>query len=117
MIESLTLENYRGFRRFELHDLGRVNLLVGTNNAGKTSVLEAISLLMAQWRSAAVSGQHSIASRRNVSEDEEPRSRGICTLRCSDNYFHGYTDVNRGKSTLRLSVRWEQSLSDCVAGG
>lgn len=45
MIRSLTIENYRGFRKFELHDLGRVNLIVGTNNAGKTSVLEAIHIL------------------------------------------------------------------------
>lgn len=45
MIKSLTLENYRGFRHFQLHDLGRVNLIVGTNNAGKTSVLEALYIL------------------------------------------------------------------------
>ncbi len=45
MIRSLTLDNYRGFRRFELHDLGRVNLIVGTNNAGKSSVLEAVHIL------------------------------------------------------------------------
>jgi energy-coupling factor transporter ATP-binding protein EcfA2 len=45
MIRSVTLDNYRGFRQFELHDLGRVNLIVGTNNAGKTSVLEAVNLL------------------------------------------------------------------------
>ena len=48
MIRSLLLENYRGFRRFELHDLGRVNLIVGTNNAGKTSVLEAVHILEAR---------------------------------------------------------------------
>jgi hypothetical protein len=45
MLKSLTLENYRGFHRFDLHDLGRVNLIVGTNNAGKTSVLEAVHIL------------------------------------------------------------------------
>ena len=45
MIQSLQLTNYRGFRNFELHDLGRVNLIVGTNNAGKTSVLEAVHIL------------------------------------------------------------------------
>ena len=45
MLQSLTLENYRGFDRFDLHDLGRVNLIVGTNNAGKTSVLEAVQIL------------------------------------------------------------------------
>ncbi|MDY3556927.1 AAA family ATPase [Gemmata sp. JC717] len=47
MIRSLTFENYRGFPRFEMGNLGRVNLIVGTNNAGKTSVLEAIHILEA----------------------------------------------------------------------
>ena len=45
MISSIRIEGYRGFDRFEMSDLGRVNLLVGTNNSGKTSVLEAIYLL------------------------------------------------------------------------
>jgi recombinational DNA repair ATPase RecF len=45
MISSLHIEGYRGFEDFEMNDLGRINLLVGTNNSGKTSVLEAIYLL------------------------------------------------------------------------
>jgi len=45
MIRSLTIEGYRCFERFEMADLGRVNLLVGTNNCGKTCVLEALWLL------------------------------------------------------------------------
>ncbi|KAM3091921.1 AAA family ATPase [Phormidesmis sp. 146-35] len=45
MLKSLKIENFRGFRSFELQQLGRVNLLVGTNNSGKTSILEAIQLL------------------------------------------------------------------------
>ncbi len=45
MISSIRIEGYRGFERFEMSGLGRVNLLVGTNNSGKTSVLEAIHLL------------------------------------------------------------------------
>jgi hypothetical protein len=45
MISSLHIEGYRGFDDFEMDDLGRINLLVGTNNSGKTSVLEAIYLL------------------------------------------------------------------------
>jgi hypothetical protein len=47
MIRSLKLENYRGFRHFQMHHLGRVNLIVGTNNSGKTSVLEAVHILEA----------------------------------------------------------------------
>ncbi len=45
MITSLQIQGYRGFERFEMSGLGRVTLLVGTNNCGKTSVLEALYLL------------------------------------------------------------------------
>ena len=45
MISSLKIEGFRGLKQFEMGQLGRVNLLVGTNNCGKTSVLEAIYLL------------------------------------------------------------------------
>ena len=44
-IISLELHGYRGFANYVLNDLACVNLLVGKNNSGKTSVLEAISLL------------------------------------------------------------------------
>ena len=45
MLSELTLTKFRAFDSFTLRGLGRVNLLVGTNNCGKTSVLEAISIL------------------------------------------------------------------------
>jgi energy-coupling factor transporter ATP-binding protein EcfA2 len=47
-IKSLRIENFRGFRRFTMKDLGRINLIVGTNNCGKTTVLEAINILVAR---------------------------------------------------------------------
>jgi predicted ATP-dependent endonuclease of OLD family len=45
MLKSLKIENFRCFQTFKLQKLGRVNLLVGNNNSGKTSILEAIQLL------------------------------------------------------------------------
>jgi AAA ATPase domain len=48
MITSIQIRGYRGFEEFEMNDLGRVNLLVGKNNSGKTSVLEAIYLLVSR---------------------------------------------------------------------
>jgi len=45
-IKMLRIEDFRSFSRFELNNLGRVNLLVGTNNCGKTTVLEAVNILM-----------------------------------------------------------------------
>ncbi|MCX7047887.1 MAG: AAA family ATPase [Candidatus Sumerlaeota bacterium] len=43
--QSVSIENFRGISRLEITDMKRVNLLVGRNNCGKTSVLEAIFLL------------------------------------------------------------------------
>ena len=43
-LESLTIHSFRGIRGLELKDLGQINILVGVNNSGKTSVLEALSI-------------------------------------------------------------------------
>lgn len=43
MITELKITGFRGFKDFSLRNLGRVNLLVGSNNGGKTSVLEAVN--------------------------------------------------------------------------
>ena len=47
LYSSLRISGYRGFATLQLKDLGRVNLLVGTNNSGKTSILECVELLRA----------------------------------------------------------------------
>lgn len=46
-IENLKICSYRGIENLEINDLGAVNIIVGDNNVGKTSVLEAIQLLCA----------------------------------------------------------------------
>jgi len=43
-LENITIHQFRGLRDLELKDLGHINLLVGINNSGKTSVLEALSI-------------------------------------------------------------------------
>ena len=48
MIQTLRLENYQAFEEYQLRDLRKVNLLVGPNNCGKTSVLEAVELLVSR---------------------------------------------------------------------
>jgi hypothetical protein len=47
MITNLQIRNFRGLKDVTLRDLRRVNLLVGGNDTGKTSVLEALILLLA----------------------------------------------------------------------
>ncbi len=59
-LSKLHIEAYRSLRAVELDGFGRMNLLVGGNNAGKTSILEAIGLVArpfdpAQWIQTATS--------------------------------------------------------------
>lgn len=45
MYKSVTIKHFRGIEELTLSNLSRVNLIVGRNNTGKTSVLEALLLL------------------------------------------------------------------------
>lgn len=44
MIESLSVTNFRGIEKLELHGLRRINVIVGENSSGKTAFLESIFL-------------------------------------------------------------------------
>ena len=46
MLKTLALRGFRGFESYELTDLATVNLIVGKNNCGKTTILEAVELLV-----------------------------------------------------------------------
>ena len=46
MYKSMKIANFRCITELEVDDLARVNLIVGKNNCGKTTFLEAVFLLM-----------------------------------------------------------------------
>ena len=46
MIDSLKIQGFRSFDEFSMTGFSNVNLLLGTNNAGKTSALEALEILV-----------------------------------------------------------------------
>lgn len=46
LVSSLTLEAFRGIQNLKLEGLAPVTLIVGANNSGKTSVLEAAGLIL-----------------------------------------------------------------------
>jgi len=46
VLTSLHIQGFRGFADYRIERLARVNLLVGANNSGKTSVLEATETLL-----------------------------------------------------------------------
>jgi AAA15 family ATPase/GTPase len=44
MLNSLDIKNYRNLKDIRITSLGRVNLITGKNNTGKSTILEAIAI-------------------------------------------------------------------------
>jgi AAA15 family ATPase/GTPase len=44
MLDSLNIKNYRNLKELRLSSLGRINLITGKNNTGKSTLLEAIAI-------------------------------------------------------------------------
>lgn len=88
MITDLTVSGYRSFSKLRVGHLTRVNLLVGTNNAGKTSILEAVELVA----TGTVEGFLRSAFRRGeriASPDEKGEFAGHVID--PSHFFHGHT--------------------------
>ena len=49
ILQSLELRNFRGFRDIEIDFDQRLTVLVGINGAGKTTVLDALAVLLDQY--------------------------------------------------------------------
>lgn len=45
-IKKITIKNFRGIDHLTIEDFSRVNVFLGQNNSGKTTMLEAIAMLM-----------------------------------------------------------------------
>ena len=53
-IKSIEINQFRGIRQLTVSDFSRINLIVGDNNCGKTTFLEAIQLLFTRAQISAV---------------------------------------------------------------
>ena len=95
--ESIKIKHFRGIKSLEIDKLARVNLFVGKNNCGKTSLLESVLFLtgMGNPHLAVTIGQ----------------SRGIPPKESSDweNYFHA-RDHTQGMEFSTTQRKGERQL-------
>jgi predicted ATP-dependent endonuclease of OLD family len=89
-LSTVTFENYRAFEKFRLEGLTRVNLLVGRNNCGKTSLLEGLQLLTAKQPWAVL---EQTAFRRGEGVRRSKRSEREAFLGVSQFFLDRRTDV------------------------
>lgn len=62
VIRKVWIENFKGYKKFEV-SLGRFNVLVGANNAGKSTLLQAVDLVFALLKLHADNGRLSSSGR------------------------------------------------------
>lgn len=110
MLTELTLTKFRAFDSFKLRGLGRVNLLVGTNNCGKTSVLEAISILTTH---SVVEVFNILGRRGEAHEDEvwEPDPSHLFHGRLAADSMFSVQGFNDRHTSVTAEVRERGQLS------
>ncbi len=84
MLSALEIENFRSFQRLTIPRLGMVNLIVGKNNAGKSTVLEAVRIL-------AGNGNRYLLDEIAESHDEMVRSRNFDRFAAQPTLFETQT--------------------------
>lgn len=107
MLTSLEVRGFRGFHRLRLDGLRRVNLLVGRNNTGKSSVLEAVEILMSGGTAEAL---WTVASRRKERAFVDERAwPTICHL------FYGHHIEVGAKFSLASEGSWDANCAFEIA--
>lgn len=113
MLETARIEGYRSFRQYELEGFARINLFVGQNNCGKTSLLEAIEFLVAKGHPQAL--LRSLDRRGEGRLIDVPDSRMASVRRDINHLFYGHdfdsppahirVEGNRGYGPIEVRVR------------
>ncbi len=93
LIESLTIKDFRGFSELNIPAFGKVNLITGKNNAGKSSVLEAILILAS--RGSLEACQYILSYREEITSPRSEQSwfNSPADFRFWRGLFRGYPEI------------------------
>jgi predicted ATPase len=101
-ISSLTIKGFRSIRQLEFKDLGRVNLITGRNNTGKSSILEALRILVSD-ASAPVLSRILRDREEDLSEGEESsRSADTESPAAVGSLFSGFPHISEIREPINL---------------
>lgn len=118
MLSSLSIAHFRGIRSLRVERVGHVNLLVGANNVGKSTVLEALSLYGAKLNDVPVSLVELLRRRHDLSRP------GVDVLDAARRlFFEGDSDQvirigqeRPSEADLRVATGWQRlSPEDGIA--
>ena len=98
-IESVKLERFRAFRGLSVDGLGRVNLITGKNNTGKSSLLEGLRVV--ETDAAIETLRDMLRYREEYSSTPDDGSSQQLLV---SNLFHGFPDLSAKIEPLILSA-------------
>lgn len=115
-IRSVALERFRALRALKIEGLGRVNLITGRNNTGKSSVLEALRILAEDADPMVIYNILRDREEDLFGVDEDPRGNDMDSLSLLSTLFHGFPELadtldpiviaaNGGPRAMEVSMR------------
>ena len=110
VLDSLEILRFRCFRELRIGHLGRVNLIVGKNNVGKSTLLEALRLFA---KPASLADLLEIFSARNevFPAELDAWSRSHLPFLPVDGLFFGRKAVPGEESAIRIGPRFTRLLA------
>lgn len=124
ILDSLEIQGFRAFRHLKIERLGRVNLITGKNNVGKTCLLEALKIYARRGDPSAIwsilqtrNESQSLDGGRNLSDAVRPAYLGEQISNCKF-LFYGRPDIWTKKPFLRIGPvnSVSNSLSIAIEG-
>lgn len=102
IFESLEVKGFRGFEHLQIKHLGRINLIVGKNNVGKSSLLEALALYASQGSPQAI--LELLISRNEIQEDTRklPEEEEIDAMLAIRHLFHGRPNIGSSVRAIQI---------------
>jgi hypothetical protein len=127
ILSSLEIRRFRAFHHLRIEQLGRVNLIVGKNNVGKSCLLEALQLYANRARPTLIGqifGAHDEDTRSSRSRSSSPDYNVEEVLSIVKYLFHGRRDItgpvepieigpiNSPEEKLQVSIEFYTSKAD-----
>ncbi|MCU0544736.1 MAG: AAA family ATPase [Oscillatoriaceae cyanobacterium Prado104] len=110
MLRDLTIQNYRCFKDFHIDGLARVNLIVGQNNSGKTTFLEAIYLLQQQHIKAVFDVLNNRGEKSHITIQSAASSQSVNRIKYQfEHIFYGH-QITSNRS-ICIQSQHEEELS------
>jgi hypothetical protein len=99
-IRGIAIERFRAFRGLRVEGLGRVNLITGRNNTGKSSVLEALRILASDASPSVVNTILHYREEDIGEPEEQARPVDIEGLFQMSTLFNGFPQLSEGPKPI-----------------